>query len=619
MASLAIVATTQAEESAPTDLANPPEVVTLSQLAKLPPHPRLLANATRWRELREQVKTDADTAMIFKLLRGRAKSMLALPPVDYTADPHNILIAVREAERRILTFAVVYRLTDNPTWLEAARSVIQDLIAQPWPRGHFLDTAEATFSLSAGLDWLYDSLTPAERAAIIEKIHREALLASVTEEEKMGWIWADHNWNQVCNSGLVTGALVTTERDPALAKRIINRSIANLPRAAAAYAPAGVYPEGPSYWSYGTTYHVIQIEALRSALGSSTGLESFPGFLQSAASLDFLTGPTGEFFNHADNHKKRSYSAAALWFARENQRPDLARAELERVQQFAAQVEEEDNRELPLLLLWWRALPESLPKVPADPLNWRGESIQPIAVLRSSWSDPLATWLAIKGGTAHHSHAHMDAGSFVLEALGVRWALDPVRDNYSFLRAAGYKQEEIFNYVQDSKRWKVFRLGPEGHNILRFNGAPQNVDGHAAVGPIRESTDGATVELDLSPSYAGQVASAHRSATLRPDASIVLTDTWTTLEKPVEVTWQWLTRAVVTPEPGGVRLEQDGKGLRLRVEGDNPRVDIQQASSLLDPKIDSPLPEHTRITISISSPANATASLRVTAVPDKAP
>ncbi len=35
-----------------------------------------------------------------------------------------------------------------------------------------------------------------------------------------------------------------------------------------------LYPEGPTYWGYGTTYQVILLAALKSALGD--GLESQP-------------------------------------------------------------------------------------------------------------------------------------------------------------------------------------------------------------------------------------------------------------------------------------------------------------------------------------------------------
>jgi len=362
---------------------------------------------------------------------------------------------------------------------------------------------------------------------------------------------------------------------------------------------------------------LIQLEAYRSALGTSHGLEKFPGFLATATFLDQVTGPTCDFFNFADNRSDRAYSAASLWFARENHRPDLAAAELARIRAHASRLPVEDSRDLPLALLWWQPLPDPIPAATPAPLAWRGESSQPLAVLRSAWHDPLATWLAIKGGTARHSHAHMDSGSFVFEALGVRWALDPVRDDYSFIRAGGYTQGDIFNYAQDSKRWAIFRLGPEAHNILRFDRAPQIAIGEASVGPLVIAPDGATsVEIDLSSTYAGQATKVHRTATLHPDASVTLADTWTTLDEPADVTWQWLTAARVTPTLDGLLLEQEGRILCIRfTDTKMPRIEIQTVATLLDAKFDGALPGFTRIVVHLPTPAKTTATFTAHLVP----
>jgi len=607
-----------ADAPPPADLANPTEVVTAAQLAALPPHPRLFANAARFTQLREQLRSDADTAEIFSILRQRAELLFATPPINYQADSYNMLPAVRKAQRCILTYALLYRLTDDERYLAGTRHIIDGLLAQNWPTSHFLDIGEASFALSVAADWLHDTLTPDELTAIANKLHTNALLASANDENRQGWIWAAHNWNQVCNGGLVCAAFTFPETNPALARHIINRALLCLPRAAATYAPAGVFPEGPSYWRFGTTYHLIQLEAHRSVLGTTQGLERFPGFLQSAAYIDQVTGPTGAFFNHADNLDERDYSAASLWFARENRRPDLAHAELLRLRANGPALKDEDTRDLPLFLLWWTPLPKPLPSTTPAPLHWRGESEQPLASLRSAWDDPLATWIAIKGGTANHSHAHMDVGSFVFEARGVRWAIDPVRDDYAFIRKGGYTQAELFNYAQDSRRWKLFRLGPEGHNILRFDGAQQNINGHASVSPINESADGASVTIDLTSTYADHVATASRRATLRPDKSVMLTDTWTTLDKPVAATWQWLTRAKATIEKNGVRLEQDGQTLHLRIEKPTTaKIELQPVAPLLNPKVDTRAPDLTRILLHLATPAKTTTTLSVHLLPEE--
>jgi hypothetical protein len=44
--------------------------------------------------------------------------------------------------------------------------------------------------------------------------------------------------------------------------------------------------------------------------------------------------------------------------------------------------------------------------------------------------------LDIKEGTPNGSHAHMDAGSFVYETNGIRWAIDLGTEEYFKMRAA---------------------------------------------------------------------------------------------------------------------------------------------------------------------------------------
>lgn len=99
------------------------------------------------------------------------------------------------------------------------------------------------------------------------------------------WFYrATSNWNQVCNGGLVMGALAVWERRPDLTESDNRKGVGDNPRAMRSYAPDGVYPEGFGYWAYGTWYEVLMIESLRSALGGSAGLERAEGFLASAVS-----------------------------------------------------------------------------------------------------------------------------------------------------------------------------------------------------------------------------------------------------------------------------------------------------------------------------------------------
>lgn len=172
------------------------------------------------------------------------------------------------------------------------------------------------------------------------------------------------------------------------------------------------------------------------------------------------------------------------------------------------------DRHTPLEILWWNPAVFQSKKSLPPPLQWTAGGLMPIGVMRSSWTDKNAVYLALKGGTPNNSHGHMDAGSFILEADGVRWALDLGTENYNKMRAA---KLDLWNYSQSSSRWTTFRVGPEGQNIIRFEGEQQLITGKGELKqlPVKEGTIG--TDADLSSLYANKASSVHRTVLLNPD------------------------------------------------------------------------------------------------------
>lgn len=589
---------------------------------KLPPHPRLFVREGRWVALKAQIEGDAMSRQLAAVVRDTAERLLEKPAVEYVDRGAFWHGPMRQAQGRILALAMTFRLTDDARFLQRARLEMETLAALPhWYPQHFLDTAEGALGMAAGLDWLHDVLTPAERdrfaAAIIEK----ALRPSFVDEEKKTFLTGNNNWTSVCHGGLVAGALAVAEREPALARRVVERALRAMPRYAELYAPAGAYSEGPDYWAYGTTFYALIAEALRTAFGTTCGLERAPGFLQTADYTVQMTAPSGRLFNFADNSDALGTEPVMFWFARELRRDDLARREGERIAALAEAVAQgasrgDGSRMLPLALLWRDPSLASAPAAPPRPLAWWSEGgSQPQATLRSAWGDPRATFVGIKAGTADDSHAHMDAGSFILEMNGVRWAVDLGRESYPHARANGIKNADLFSTRQESPRWGIFRCGPESHNLLRFDGAPQRVDGKAEIQPLPPGGEAFGFAVELTPVVRDRVASAQRTFTLRGDRSLGIRDEWTAAEAPAEVTWQWLTHAAATVEPDGFTLKQAGETLHLRATSASPLAfAIEDVSQPRQP-FDSPNPGLVRLLIRTQTPARAAGELVVTAAP----
>lgn len=562
-------------------------------LADLPPHPRLFANEARWSALREQAGGDRISAGLARAVRARAEHVLTLPPIRYEKEGRRLLRPVREGLSRILTLAMAARLGGDVRFRERAIDDLRTAAALPdWNPSHFLDTAEMTFALAIGYDWLFDALSAADRElieqAIVEKGLREAFLP---DGVLPGWAEARNNWTQVCNSGLVAGAIAVAEREPKLSRAVLQRALETLPSAAElAYAPDGAYPEGPLYWSYGTTYHVILADALQQAFGSALGTDAYPGFIESAGYVNQMTGPSGLFFNYADGGERRTFAPAMLWFARKTRdgamiAQDLALLEraLERIA--AGALDDSEARFLPFALLWWDpsllAVDNGKPRE-RPPLSWKGGGLMPVAVHRSAWDDPLAWFVGIKGGPINASHAHMDLGSFVLEAGGVRWAVDPGAEDYHELERRGIA---LWEYYQAADRWKVFRIGSAGHNILRFNGADQAVRANAPIVDFAATPEARVTAVDLTSAYGEFATRVRRTVRLEAGARLVVDDEWRAGERAVDVAWQWLTRAAVEFDDEGAKLRQDGKTLRLRVIAPTEgwTFTAEEASGLMQP------------------------------------
>ena len=585
-------------------------------------HPRLFASDARIAQIKLQ-KDKVSRQLLFIVERDAGKKLIA-SPITYPNSVSNMGTS-RDVQGRIISLALAYRLFGDDRFLQKAKEELLQLASiKDWGTGHFLDVGEAALAAGIGYDWLYDQLSFLERKTIVDAIKNKALIPGLEAKEGGdSWVNGNFNWNPVCNGGLLVAALAIAESEPVIAKQVIERSVKNIPTAGDAYSPDGSFAEGPSYWSYGTSFYVLAIEALRTALGTSAGLEKIPGFLKTADYNNQMVGATGAEYNYSDYHLENLNEPIMLWFAAETTRPDLIKDELAdigRLHQLWLNggVAKPGNiiqqsRHTPFEILWWRPTLLKQNRVVTSPLQWTAGGLMPISVMRSAWNDTLASFVAIKGGTPDNSHGHMDAGSFILEAEGVRWALDLGSESYNKMRQANL---DLWNYSQNSSRWTTFRVGPEGHNILRFNGGRQQISGKAAIKqlPLKDGSVGA--EADLSTLYTNKAKEVTRTMMLHPDRSVSIQDRWSAKDSAVTVSFQWLTKATVTKTAEGLLLKQNGKSLLLKIAGlkENIALEVQDVSASTAVQ-DSDNPGLSRIVITTKTAAGGKGQFYLRAYP----
>jgi hypothetical protein len=420
------------------------------------------------------------------------------------------------------------------------------------------------------------------------------------------------NWNQVCHGGLAVGALALRREEPDLAAQIVHRAVVNVPRAVAVCRPDGAYPEGPSYWEFGTSFSAFLIEALETALGTDFGLADLPGFQSSAAFMLHATGPTGLTFNFSDGHAGRRNSATLYWLARRFGAVVLPPGAAEEAV-WQGRPETLGRGEMAMLSPLWRACyPEPAAGQPALPRDRSFRGSVPVVMFRGSWSDANAVYLAVKAGSPGATHGHMDGGSFVMEARGVRWAFDLGSENYHRAESTGMN---FWDRAQGGDRWRFFRQGASSHNTLVIDGGGQRVDGAARVVSFSDDAGSPSVTLDLTGLYAGQAAGVTRAFTLPGRREVVVADRLTGLKPGSRVRWAMVTPAEASVEAAAMLLRRGAERMRIEVTGAGSAA--WQVTDLARPpnEFDSPNPGYRMVWFEAVAPASGALAWRVTLSP----
>ena len=555
-----IVATLLGGRAMPTAAAPVDAQDVRARLAALSPPPRLLLTRGEEARLRDAIAADPQLRAVWELVRRAADGMLEEPPVTRTLVGRRLLGQSRACLRRMTHLGLAYRLTGEQKYADRGRAEMLAAAAfTDWNPSHFLDVAEMTAALAIGVDWLHEALDEPTRATIRRAIVEKGLTPSLTNDS---WARGDNNWNQVCNAGMTLGALVVAGEARDLAVTMVARAIDGVPFAMKGYAPDGAYPEGASYWEYGTSFNVLLIAALQKALGSDFGLLAQPGFDRTAEYRLHVQGPTGLWFNYVDSSLGAGWhvSPAMHFLAAWRNEPGLLHGErhmLRRLVDTPGEVPARNtDRLLPLLLVWHApGAPEATPAS----LSYVGRGMTPVALFRSGW-DRQATYAGIKGGQASSNHGHMDVGTFVVDMMGERFADDLGMQDYNSLESIGL---QIWDRKPDSDRWKVFRLHARSHNVLTVTGTDHVIDGR---GDLVSSTP-TSARVDLSGVFAGQLANASRELRLREDRGVEVRDDVVATDVGSVVRWQIVTGANVALDGARATLTVGARQAALRIAG----------------------------------------------------
>jgi hypothetical protein len=392
---------------------------------------------------------------------------------------------------------------------------------------------------------------------------------------------------------------------------VINRAFETIPLAMHDYRPDGAYPEGYGYWGYGTSFNVAFLSAVEKALGTDRELSASPGFLKTAGFLQHMLAPSNVCYNWGDCGARGNLNPAMFWFAAKNNDPSLLWMERKFLEtdDFSGLARQQF---LPLLMIWGKDIPLDQIQPPASKV-WLGQGKNPVYLMRTSWTDPDAIYLGFKAGSPSVNHAHMDVGSFIMEANGIRWVSDFGSQNYESLESKGMY---IFGRTQDAERWTIFRLNNYAHSTLTINDELQRVEGYAKIDRHAEQENFMFAVSDISAVYNGQLKKAVRGTGIKDAKYIVVRDEVETAEKPAKVRWNLVTPAEVELGERGAMLTKNGHTLYMKVQGPD-NIIMKTWSTAPTNDYDAENPGTIMVGFECELPANSSQDFEVLLIPEK--
>lgn len=518
--------------------------------------PRLILTPAAEKIIKQRMLSDTLMSTYVKYLQKESAKILEKPLLKRELEGFRLLAVSREMVERMGVLSMVYRLEKNPVIIKRIEAEIQAVCDfEDWNPQHFLDVAEMSFAVAIAVDWAGEFMSPKIRQKAKESLIEKGIKPSFREDgPRMGWINGTNNWNAVCHGGLIAAALTVADLDPELAAGTIARAVDKLPNSLKGYEPDGVYPEGPTYWEYGTSYTVVASNCLTSALGNDFGISKAPGFMESALFRLYVTAPSGNFFNFADSGDQHGGSGSVLlsWFAAHT-------GDALFFDENFFRNPENGGRFAGPGLVWLSQVNRQ--KISELKQNWIGQGLNPVAVFRGQNNHPDNFYLAVKGGRANLSHGNMDAGTFVFELNGVRWVTDPGNQSYYPLNKIGFP---LSDHSQNGERWTLLTKKNQGHSTITINNERFLVNAKAELTDFKDGPQ-PEVSIDMTSLYGNNAESVKRRFIKESDDSFRMEDEFVINDSTRNITWGVMTTAHVNPAKNGAILTVDGKQLMMEI------------------------------------------------------
>lgn len=464
-------------------------------------HPRLMTSPERFVWLKQCIASNAPAYVIaaWQSVSNAAAGELTSPVQAFnssaTAGNGQTIWAV------VQNCGLTYFVTGNTNFAERAWLEMSNACTFPawWANSNDgLGQGEMTLGMGLGYDWFYNYLTPARRSVITNAM---LTLGANPSQGQYPYSWyvqnTANNWAMVFNSGSAALAIALANDFPSESQSLLSSAIDSIRPVMGHFTlDNGGYYEGSEYWDYGVGHLNMMMASIESSLGTLFSLDDTPGYDDTALFEVFNTGPMKQGFNYSDSYSGNIAGSGLTWLSRRYNRP--AAAWWKHLISSPGGAQE---------ILWYDGRDTNdMRQLGYSPNNYfRGPTATTspvfdtadVSIMRTKWSDTNSSFVGFKNGALDNPHGHLDAGSFVFDALGRRWFSDLGTGNYSDT-----------NYFDSVGRWWIYCCRAEGHNTLLLNSQLNtNADQVTSATPsvifssAESGGDQAATIADLTPAY----------------------------------------------------------------------------------------------------------------------
>lgn len=527
-------------------------------------HPRVYGTKADFDRLRALRGNDAYFDGAADKIIAEAEKLVAAPEntIDYIFNSYRMYDQAVALDNRMNQLGFAYQLTGDKKYAQRAWKEFEVVLTFPDINpAHIIDSGAFLTGIAVGYDWMYDAFTPEQRKQIEEFAIKKGIrvmsgiyYGDFDYRNFISAKWVS-NFNTIINAGISVASIAFMDVAPDLCAESLEMSIRSIEYTLKGFAPDGAWSEGTGYWNMTTQFLVYILMSLDSALDTDYGLSKYQGLSDTADFYMSVTsyGGANNYHDSAES-KQRGYKTFG-YFAKKFENYGVYASRKYETTNHPGIYVSADTMIHPMELLCYT---EELQKADESTMDampkgkyYRGVEL---FTFRDSYYKEDGIYLSAHAGAVSGYHTQNDTGTFVLDHLGERWAMDLGVQNYNV----------AINYVEN------FRKRTDSHNTLVINNHEGWNQLENTFAPITrfESNDASGIAvMDMSEIYADAdsavrgfyITDNYQSVTIRDELD---------LNKNSEIYWFMNSRADMRVIDGEVLMSLNGKQMTAKVNVD---------------------------------------------------